>query len=63
MAGVRRAAARVERVELELAQARRDYWRALADANASGVSLATLADELGVSRERVRQMVGQARGA
>ncbi len=60
MARVRRAAARVERAEAELARVRRDYWQALAEANAAGVSLARLADELGVSRERVRQMIAQA---
>ena len=57
---VRRCLAKVERVESDLAEARMAFWRALRDAHEEGIPLATLGHELGVTRQRVAQMIEQA---
>ncbi len=57
MARIKQAARKVEKLEQQLDDARRDYWAAVDDAHKAGMSLGEIAAELGISRERVRQLI------
>ena len=57
MAKIKTAAKRVERLEQQLDEARRDYWRAVYMAHRAGMTLGQIAAELRISRERVRQLI------
>jgi DNA-directed RNA polymerase sigma subunit (sigma70/sigma32) len=57
MVRVRQQTKRVERLEEELEAAGRQYLQALRDAHESGMSLAAIGADLGVSRQRVRQLL------
>jgi DNA-directed RNA polymerase sigma subunit (sigma70/sigma32) len=57
VARIKQAARKVERLEQQLDDARRDYWAAVDDAHKAGMSLGEIASELGISRERVRQLI------
>jgi hypothetical protein len=57
VARIKQAARKVERLEQQLDEARRDYWAAVDEAHKQGMSLGAIAAELGISRERVRQLI------
>jgi DNA-directed RNA polymerase sigma subunit (sigma70/sigma32) len=57
MARIRQAARKVERLEAQLDEARRAYWTQLLEAHRGGMTLGQIAAELGISRERVRQLI------
>lgn len=57
VARIKTAQRRVERLERELEQARRAYLQAIQKAREAGMSLAQIGNELGVSRQRVRQLL------
>ncbi len=57
MARIKQTARKVEKLEQQLDDARRDYWAAVDDAHKTGMSLGDIAAELGISRERVRQLI------
>jgi DNA-directed RNA polymerase sigma subunit (sigma70/sigma32) len=54
---VRRAAAKVDRAEESVRKARRELRAAIAAARTEGESLAAIARALGVSRQRVSQLL------
>ena len=56
-ARIRTAQRRVERLERELEDARRDYLKTIEQAHESGMTLAAIAVELGISRQRVAQLI------
>lgn len=58
MEAIREAADALERAESDLEHARADFWRAVKEAHENdGVSLVAIGRELGVSRQRVRQII------
>lgn len=57
IAAAERAASRVERAEAELEAARVELRSALVDAHGAGVTFATLGRAIGLSRQRVAQIV------
>jgi DNA-directed RNA polymerase sigma subunit (sigma70/sigma32) len=57
IAKIRQAATQVERLERELETARQGYLRAIQTAHDSGLSMAAIGAELGISRQRVRQLL------
>jgi hypothetical protein len=56
---VARAVARVERLEGDLAEARREVWAAAWRAHEAGVSYSALARVLKVTRQRAARIVSQ----
>lgn len=56
---VTRAAARAKRAEEALRAAREDLRRAIISAKEAGVSLAAIARTLGVTRQRIKQIVSR----
>jgi len=58
----RRTAERSRRLEAELEKAREDFYEALAAARAEWHSLAELARTLGVTRQRVKQILQRSQG-
>jgi DNA-directed RNA polymerase specialized sigma24 family protein len=57
MAPIRRAAKKVERLERELEAARQEYRQAILDRYREGHTQASIAEELGVSRQRIRSII------
>lgn len=57
MAKIKTAQRKIERLERELVQARIDYLQAISDAHEGGMSQASIARELQVTRQRVRQLL------
>ncbi len=57
MTKIRQAAKKVWHLEQQLEDARRAYWTALLDPRRGGMTLAAIAAELNISRERVRQLI------
>jgi hypothetical protein len=53
------AAERVERLEPRLAEARAELHAAIRQAHAEGAKPATIARAAGLSRERIRQILGR----
>ncbi len=57
MTRIRQAAKKVERLEAQLEEARRAYWEQILEAHRGGMTYSEIAADLGISRERVRQLV------
>ena len=56
------AARRVRRLEAQLADARRELRAALVDARKAGMTQQQLADEMGVTRQRVKALLDEITG-
>jgi hypothetical protein len=59
LAKAKREKANVEKLQIHLEGARRNYYRAVAEAASAGASKARCGRALGLSEVRVRQILGQ----